>query len=116
MDQVAQFLAGERDYTAIKGGTGPLVYPAAHVYTYSLLYKLTDQGRDVFLAQLVFASVYLAALGVAMACYRRAGVSLGGIYLVDMRLSSWDIDGRLAIMGSLTDCRCSRLPRISSPS
>ena len=74
MAQIAQILSGERDYTRVRGGTGPLVYPAAHVYLYAGLYRLTDEGRDVKLAQWVFAGVYLAALGVVMACYKRAGV------------------------------------------
>ncbi len=74
MAQIAQILSGERDYTRIRGGTGPLVYPAAHVYLYAGLYKLTDEGRDIRLAQWLFAGVYLAALGVVMACYKRAGV------------------------------------------
>lgn len=74
MEQVAMFLAGERDYTLIKGGTGPLVYPAAHVYIYSALYYLTDGGRNVLLAQIIFAGVYLGSLSVVMACYRLAKV------------------------------------------
>ncbi len=28
MQQIAQYRSGERDYTLIKGQTGPLVYPA----------------------------------------------------------------------------------------
>ncbi|KAM0494733.1 hypothetical protein ACHAP9_003652 [Verticillium nonalfalfae] len=47
MEQIGQIVAGERDYSKIKGGTGPLVYPAAHVYTYTGLYYLTDEGTDV---------------------------------------------------------------------
>lgn len=74
MEQVAMFLAGERDYTVIKGGTGPLVYPAAHVYVYSALYYITDSGRNILLAQIIFGGVYLASLSVVMACYRLAKV------------------------------------------
>uniref|UniRef100_L2GG64 Dol-P-Man:Man(5)GlcNAc(2)-PP-Dol alpha-1,3-mannosyltransferase n=1 Tax=Colletotrichum fructicola (strain Nara gc5) TaxID=1213859 RepID=L2GG64_COLFN len=74
MEQVAQFVSGERDYTKIKGGTGPLVYPAAHVYTYTGLYYLTDEGKDIFLAQQLFAILYLATLAVVMACYWKAKV------------------------------------------
>lgn len=75
MEQVTQYLAGERDYSAIKGGTGPLVYPAAHVYIYSALYKLTAQGADVLRAQWMFMALYLATLTVVLLCYREARVS-----------------------------------------
>ncbi|KAI0525973.1 glycosyltransferase [Xylaria bambusicola] len=74
MEQIEQFVAGERDYTVIKGGTGPLVYPAAHVYLYTSLYYITDEGRDIFLAQQLFAVLYMATLAVVMACYWRAKV------------------------------------------
>lgn len=72
MEQVSQYVSGERDYTKIEGGTGPLVYPAAHVYIYTGLYYLTGEGRDIFLAQQLFAILYLATLVVAMACYWQA--------------------------------------------
>ncbi|KAK0627445.1 glycosyltransferase family 58 protein [Immersiella caudata] len=72
MEQISQFLSGERDYTKIRGGTGPLVYPAAHVYTYTGLYYLTDEGKDIFFAQQLFALLYLTTLTVVMACYWRA--------------------------------------------
>ncbi|KAH9891428.1 glycosyltransferase family 58 protein [Xylariomycetidae sp. FL2044] len=74
MEQVSQYVAGERDYTVIKGGTGPLVYPAAHVYTYTALYYLTDGGNDIFLAQQLFAMLYMATLALVMACYWKAKV------------------------------------------
>ncbi|PKY03608.1 Dol-P-Man:Man(5)GlcNAc(2)-PP-Dol alpha-1,3-mannosyltransferase [Aspergillus campestris IBT 28561] len=73
MQQVALYISGERDYTAIKGSTGPLVYPAAHVYSYSLLYHLTNGGRDIFLGQILFGGLYLATLIVVIACYRLSG-------------------------------------------
>ena len=74
MQQVEQFLAGERNYPSIKGATGPLVYPAIHVYAYSGLYYLTDHGKNILLAQCIFAALYLCALCLAMCCYRKAGV------------------------------------------
>ncbi|KAL1303625.1 hypothetical protein AAFC00_006985 [Neodothiora populina] len=74
MQQVEQYLDGQRDYTKIYGGTGPLVYPAVHVYIYQWLYNFTDHGRDIFLAQMVFAVLYLTTLALAMACYRNAKV------------------------------------------
>ncbi|KAI9741441.1 MAG: dolichyl-P-Man:Man(5)GlcNAc(2)-PP-dolichol alpha-1,3-mannosyltransferase [Claussenomyces sp. TS43310] len=74
MEQISQYMSGERDYTKIYGGTGPLVYPAAHVYTYSALYWMTDQGKNILLAQGIFAGLYLVALAFVMACYRQAKV------------------------------------------
>ncbi|GFF85400.1 alpha-1,3-mannosyltransferase (Alg3), putative [Aspergillus udagawae] len=73
MQQISLYISGERDYTLIKGSTGPLVYPAAHVYIYNILYHLTDEGRDIFLGQILFAILYLSTLTVAMTCYRQAG-------------------------------------------
>lgn len=73
MQQVSLYLSGERDYTAIKGSTGPLVYPAAHVYSYAALYHWTDQGRDIFFGQILFAFFYLATLVLVIACYRQSG-------------------------------------------
>ncbi|KAL4968802.1 dolichyl-P-Man:Man(5)GlcNAc(2)-PP-dolichol alpha-1,3-mannosyltransferase [Aspergillus stella-maris] len=72
MQQIKLYLAGERDYTRIEGSTGPLVYPAAHVYGYSLLYNVTDEGRDIAFGQIIFAFLYLISLTIVMACYRRA--------------------------------------------
>ena len=74
MQQVHQYLEGERDYTRMKGDTGPLVYPAAHVYIYSVLYRVTDGGKDIFMAQLIFGGLYLSILCLVMACYRQAKV------------------------------------------
>ncbi|KZF19345.1 glycosyltransferase family 58 protein [Xylona heveae TC161] len=72
MEQVELYLNGERDYLKIRGGTGPLVYPAAHVYIYSALYHLTNYGQNILLAQSLFAILYLLALALVMACYRMA--------------------------------------------
>ncbi|KAI1377609.1 glycosyltransferase family 58 protein [Hypoxylon crocopeplum] len=74
MEQIAQFVAGEYDYPLIKGGTGPLVYPAAHVYTYTALYYLTDDGKNILLAQQLFAGLYMATLALVMVCYWKAKV------------------------------------------
>ncbi|KAL2258234.1 hypothetical protein VTK26DRAFT_8538 [Humicola hyalothermophila] len=72
MEQISQIISGERDYTKIRGGTGPLVYPAAHVYIYRGLYHVTSEGKDILLAQQLFALLYMATLAVVMACYRQA--------------------------------------------
>ncbi|KAL9102979.1 MAG: hypothetical protein Q9163_001932 [Psora crenata] len=72
MQQIALYGSGERDYANIKGQTGPLVYPAGHVMIYDALYRITDEGSNIFRAQCIFTLVYLAALSVVMACYRKA--------------------------------------------
>ena len=75
MEQIGQYVKGERDYTKMEGGTGPLVYPAAHVYIYLGLYHITDEGRNILVAQRIFGVLYLATLSMVMVCYRRAKVS-----------------------------------------
>lgn len=72
MEQVSQYRAGERDYRNIKGGTGPLVYPAGHVYIYNWLYSLTDGGALRGRLQAAFWGAYMVTLWLAMACYRKA--------------------------------------------
>lgn len=74
MQHISIYLKGERDYKNISGSTGPLVYPGAHVWIYTKLYWLTDQGRNIQLAQYVFALVYLLTLGLVVQCYRKAKV------------------------------------------
>lgn len=73
MQQITLYLSGERDYTKLVGGTGPLVYPAAHVYLYRLLHDLTSGGTDIRLAQYLFVGLYLATLALVLVCYRNAG-------------------------------------------
>jgi len=73
MYHIKIYLDGERDYSAIDGPTGPLVYPAGHVYIHGLLYKLTDAGRNLALSQQVYALLYTASLILSCAIYRKAG-------------------------------------------
>ena len=81
MDEVGGFLRGERDYTKLKGDTGPLVYPAGFVYLYAFLRKAILRCADadacadagnVRAAQYVFAGIYVAHLFVTLATYRNA--------------------------------------------
>ena len=63
---------GERDYELIKGGTGPLVYPAGFLYLYTALRWLT--GGAILPAQLLFAVLYLANQALVLALYIQAQV------------------------------------------
>jgi hypothetical protein len=55
--QVTGFLGGERDYTNLKGDTGPLVYPAGFLYIYSAIRFIT--GGEVYPAQVINLSPIL---------------------------------------------------------
>ncbi|TPX46422.1 dolichyl-P-Man:Man5GlcNAc2-PP-dolichol alpha-1,3-mannosyltransferase [Synchytrium endobioticum] len=69
MQQVAAFLAGERDYANLQGDTGPLVYPAGFVYIYAALARLTSLGTNIHLAQLLFAILYITTIAIVCLIY-----------------------------------------------
>lgn len=76
MEQIAVYNKGERDYRLIEGGTGPLVYPGAHVLIYRVLYRITDEGKNIPLAQYIFGLLYLSTLALVIKCYRKAKVCI----------------------------------------
>jgi ALG3 protein len=49
MEEVKGYQQGERDYRQLRGGTGPLVYPAGFVHLFSTLQRITQD--DVATAQ-----------------------------------------------------------------
>jgi alpha-1,3-mannosyltransferase len=59
MQEVQGFLEGERNYMNLRGDTGPLVYPAGFVYIFAALYKLTEEGKNILMAQWIFVALYL---------------------------------------------------------
>jgi alpha-1,3-mannosyltransferase len=63
MDEVEGFLGGELDYKNLRGGTGPLVYPAGFVYLFSCLRYITN--GSVFPAQVREVAPGGSALGTA---------------------------------------------------
>ncbi|KAI0748277.1 glycosyltransferase, partial [Daedaleopsis nitida] len=71
--QLELYLKGERDYALITGPTGPIVYPAGHLYVHQLLYALTDSGSNIWKGQQVYGALYLATLAVTAAIYKQAG-------------------------------------------
>lgn len=58
------------NYEKIDGPTGPLVYPAAHVYIYSAFYYLTSSGTNIRLAQYTFAILHTTSLALLLHLYR----------------------------------------------
>ena len=71
MQEVSSVIEGERDYSKIRGQTGPLVYPAGFVWIFCILRWLTDDGSNVPRAQLIFAGIYLLTQAVVLTLYVR---------------------------------------------
>ncbi|GAA5988490.1 hypothetical protein JCM10908_003586 [Rhodotorula pacifica] len=72
LQQAQAFMDGERDYSLLKGESGPANYPALHIYLYSFLSYLTDRGAHLKRAQWAFAGVYLVTMAVVLwGIYRR---------------------------------------------
>ncbi|KAG8370652.1 hypothetical protein BUALT_Bualt13G0005500 [Buddleja alternifolia] len=72
MSQVSGFTGGERDYSKLKGDTGPLVYPAGFLYIYSAIHYIT--GGDVYPAQILFGFLYVVNLAMVLFIYVKTDV------------------------------------------
>lgn len=67
MEQVSQIVdEGQRNYTLVHGGTGPLVYPAGHVAIFSVLWAVTEKGTDFFKAQYIFLGLYILTHAIVL--------------------------------------------------
>ncbi|BGO96190.1 hypothetical protein NBRC10512_003419 [Rhodotorula toruloides] len=72
MQQAQVFLDGERDYSMMKGDSGPAYYPALHIYLYSAISRLTAGGKHLERAQWLFAGVYVLTMAIVIfGIYRR---------------------------------------------
>lgn len=69
MQEVEGFLSGERNYSNLKGDTGPLVYPAGFVYIFSFLRYLTDNGINIEKGQIIFGGIYILVLAFVLRLY-----------------------------------------------
>ncbi|KAI3980073.1 hypothetical protein MKX01_042727 [Papaver californicum] len=67
MTQVSGFLEGERNYSNLKGDTGPLVYPAGFLYVYTSIQFIT--GGEVYPAQILFGVLYIVNFGIILYIY-----------------------------------------------
>ncbi|KAG8882910.1 dolichyl-P-Man:Man(5)GlcNAc(2)-PP-dolichol alpha-1,3-mannosyltransferase [Tulasnella sp. 331] len=88
MEQVACYEAGERSYTFLTGPSGPLVYPAGHLWIHRLLRVLTvdGEGINIHFAQQVYAALYSLTLFLACAVYDQSG-GLPNYVLIPLVLS-----------------------------
>ncbi|WWD17107.1 hypothetical protein CI109_101544 [Kwoniella shandongensis] len=73
MQQVGMFLGGERDYSRIEGETGPLVYPALHLYIYSAFHRFLPSPDSIRPAQYVFLIFYIVTFLLVATIYYLAG-------------------------------------------
>lgn len=69
MQEVEGVVNGTLDYAQLRGDTGPLVYPAGFVYAFTLLYYATSRGKDIRLAQYVFAGFYVLLIALVFRIY-----------------------------------------------
>jgi alpha-1,3-mannosyltransferase len=60
---------GQLDYRQIRGGTGPLVYPAGFLYLFAVLRHFTDHGRDIRQAQYIFGFFYVIFTALVLTLY-----------------------------------------------
>lgn len=74
MQQVNIFQKGERAYNKITGDTGPCVYPAMHLYIYSILSIVSEGGKKLVPAQAVFGALYIVTQFLTMAIYKSARI------------------------------------------
>lgn len=97
MEEVGAWLGGESDYAKIRGGTGPLVYPAGFLYVYGALRWVSGDGGALATpgalarVQLVFLALYCATHWVVLRVMGRvrAGVpALALLLLTSYRLHS----------------------------
>lgn len=76
MQQVDTWQSGERNYRNIKGGTGPLVYPAGFLYLYGVLQHFTQQGTSIHNAQIIFAFFYILTTFIVLGIYTQVARQL----------------------------------------
>lgn len=87
MSQVGQIFNSSNfnfNYTQIEGPTGPLVYPAGHVYIFYLLRSLTESGNDILLAQHIYMCIYMAQLYLVYKIYSHKRVFSVSIFVYTM--------------------------------
>ncbi|CAG2109091.1 unnamed protein product, partial [Medioppia subpectinata] len=91
VEQVQCFLNGSLNYSDIKGETGPIVYPAGHLYIYTILYYLTNRGTNILCAQYLFAFIYLITLFAVFRIYHKMDSKLPPFAFVFMCCTSYRI-------------------------
>lgn len=84
MEQIKIIQSGELNYDNIYGGTGPLVYPAGHVWIYRFMHWLTQDTKFMSLGQGFFGYLYVLNLAVVMLIYYNMQTPPWVIYLLSI--------------------------------
>ncbi|KAK0395726.1 hypothetical protein QR680_001400 [Steinernema hermaphroditum] len=71
MQQVECYLNGTRNYALITGDTGPIVYPAGHLFIFRFLYSLTENGTNISRAQYIFGGLYILTILLVFRIYAK---------------------------------------------
>lgn len=87
MVQIRLIAEGEYDYRKVEGPTGPLVYPAGHVFVYYLLRAVTSMGSNIQLAQYIFACLHTGAMALILRIYRQTKSRVPAIVTILLFLS-----------------------------
>lgn len=85
------------NYTQIEGPTGPLVYPAGHVYIFYLFKELTENGLNIRIAQYIFLFIYIAQLILVYKIFRHKRVQVKVRIIMGFNLSLISINLSLLI-------------------
>lgn len=92
-EQAALFLppTNIRDYSQLKGGTGPLVYPALHLYIYSILHRLLPAASNPDVGGFVPGKRDLEAglQATGKESLRTLQYLWAGVYLSTLALVAW---------------------------
>ncbi|KAE8211555.1 hypothetical protein CF327_g4699 [Tilletia walkeri] len=73
IQQADVLLRGERDYYKITGDSGPCVYPAGHLYIYSIFHFLGSGKANIPLSQALFGILYILNLAIVILLYHAVG-------------------------------------------
>jgi alpha-1,3-mannosyltransferase len=83
MQHVRLLIRGVRDYKLITGDTGPCVYPAGFLYIFTVLYALTNGGRNILRGQWIFAVIFMVQCFLIAFIFRQCNVLIHHLTLLD---------------------------------
>ncbi|KAF9264774.1 glycosyltransferase family 58 protein [Marasmius fiardii PR-910] len=85
MTHVQVYDKGQSDYSKITGPTGPLVYPAGHLWIHLALERITGGGSMIPLAQKIYTTLYLVSSALSCGIYgKSAGVPNWALLLLPL--------------------------------